>query len=79
MSCGEKCQGVVEITSALTALKTEEWQTLNIDLQCFEKSGVDITKVKSPFILSSTEPLAIDFSEVVIKHNSVNSATLNCQ
>lgn len=79
MSCGDECQGVVDITPAMTELTADEWQTLSIDLQCFEKNGLDISKVKSPFVLSSAGALTIDFTDVVIKPNSVDFATLNCQ
>nr|WP_211215602.1 exo 1,3/1,4-beta-D-glucan glucohydrolase [Colwellia piezophila] len=78
MGCGEQCQGKVSISKALSALKINQWQTLVIDLQCFEKSGADLSKIISPFILSTAAKLEIDFTDVYIKPNSIDKINVSC-
>jgi len=78
MDCGEQCLGKVNITKALSLLEVKQWQTLNIDLRCFEKKGADLTKVNSPFVLSSAGKLTIDFTDVFIRTNSIDSVNVSC-
>jgi len=79
MGCGDQCQGLVDITKYLSILKENEWATLNIDLQCFEKNGADLGKVISPFILNATVAIDVDFTDVFIKPNSQEQATISCR
>ncbi|PKI13879.1 glycoside hydrolase family 3 protein [Colwellia sp. 12G3] len=78
MGCGEQCLGKVNIAQALSSLKVNQWQTLTIDLQCFEKAGADLSKIMSPFALSTEAQLNIDFMDVFIKPNSADSANVSC-
>jgi len=79
MACGEKCQGKVDISKELSLIEVNQWQTLNIDLQCFEKAGADISKIVSPFVLSTAAPLNIDFTDVFIRPNSAEQASISCK
>ena len=82
MGCGEKCQGRVDTAKALTSLKVNQWQTLSIDLQCFEESGVDMSHITQPFIISASSALTIDFTDVFIKpsHNkTADTVEVSCQ
>jgi len=79
MHCGVECQGKVSITKELSLLKVKEWHTLSIDLKCFEKAGADFSKITSPFSLSTTTRLSIDFTDVFIKPNPVDKASVSCQ
>jgi len=78
MACGEKCQGRVDISKKLASMKVNEWQTLNIDLQCFEKAGADMSQITSPFVLSTSAQLNIDFTDVSIRPNSIEQASISC-
>mgnify|MGYP000503452781 CR=1 FL=1 len=78
MECGEQCQGKVNIAKELSSLKLNQWQTLNIDLQCFEKDGADMSQIISPFALSTSAKLNIDFTDVFIKPNSADTANISC-
>lgn len=78
MGCGDDCQGKVNITQALLALKVKEWSTLNIGLQCFEKNGSNLTKVTQPFALSTASKLTIDFMNVVIKKKGIEAVNIFC-
>ena len=79
MKCGEQCQGKVDITKELSLLETNQWQTLNIDLQCFEKNGAELSEITSPFALSTASQLNIDFTDVFIRPNNLEQATISCQ
>ena len=79
MVCGEQCQGKVNIAKELSLLKVNQWQTLNVDLTCFEKNGADLSKIISPFSLSTAAKLNIDFTDVFIKPNSLDKAIISCQ
>jgi len=79
MACGGECLGKLELSKALSSMKVNEWRTLNIDLQCFEQKGADISKIISPFVLSSSAPLSIDFTDVFIKPNNAEQANISCQ
>jgi len=79
MTCGKQCQGKVNISKELSLLKVDQWHTLSIDIQCFEKSGTDMSNIISPFVLSSTTALSIDFTDVFIKPNSIDAANVSCQ
>jgi beta-glucosidase len=79
MTCSEQCQGKVNISKELSLLKVDQWHTLNISLQCFEKSGADMSHIISPFVLSSTTPISIDFTDVFIKPNSIDAVNVSCK
>jgi beta-glucosidase len=78
MSCGDECLGKVNIAKTLSSLNVNQWQTITIDLQCFEKAGADLSKIIGPFALSTEAPLNIDFMDVFIKPNSADSANISC-
>ena len=78
MACGEQCLGQVDIAKALSSLEVNQWHTLKIDLQCFEEKGADMSKITSPFVLSTATPLTIDFTDIFIKTKSVDSVSVSC-
>jgi len=79
MTCGESCQGKVNITKQLSLFEVNQWQTLSIDLQCFENAGANVSKITSPFSLTTSTPLTIDFTNVYIRPNKVDKALITCQ
>jgi beta-glucosidase len=79
MLCGDDCQGKVNISKELSLLTVNQWHSLNIDLQCFVKGSADMKDIISPFALSSSAALSIDFSDVFIKTNSVDSVNVSCK
>lgn len=79
MACGESCQGKVNITKQLSLFEVNQWQTLSIALQCFENAGADISKITSPFSLTTSAQLTIDFTDVYIRPNKVDKAVITCQ
>ncbi|NQY48904.1 MAG: exo 1,3/1,4-beta-D-glucan glucohydrolase [Colwellia sp.] len=79
MLCGEQCQGKVNITKQLSLLEVNQWHTLNIDLNCFVKSGADLSSILSPFSLQTAAPLNIDFTDIYIRPDNLEQATISCQ
>jgi beta-glucosidase len=79
MTCGDECQGQINISKELSLLEVNQWHTLNVDLQCFEKKGAVLSNIISPFLLSSSTELSIDFSDVFIKVNSLDSVNISCE
>lgn len=67
MGCENTCGNSIDISDDMKKLALNEWQEVNISLACFEKSGVSLNEVSSPFQLSSDGPLTISFSEVSIR------------
>jgi len=78
MECGDQCQGKVNIAKELAILEVNQWKTLNIDLQCFEKNGAELSRIMSPFSLSTAAQLNIDFTNVFIRPNSADTANISC-
>ena len=79
MTCGDECQGKVNISKELSLLEVNQWYTLNIDLQCFDKNSADMSNIISPFVLSSATVLSIDFTDVFIKPNSIDAVNVSCR
>jgi hypothetical protein len=65
MSCGDKCkQGKVDVSSTLKKLKKGEWIAFPIALNCFSTAGVDLSKITSPFEISTEGKLSIEITNV---------------
>ncbi|MCJ8296267.1 MAG: exo 1,3/1,4-beta-D-glucan glucohydrolase [Colwellia sp.] len=79
MLCGEQCQGKVNISKTLSALKVNQWHTLIVDLHCFENNGADLSNILSPFSLQTEVPLSIDFTDIYIRPDNLEQATISCQ
>lgn len=47
-----------------TAIKVGEWQTAVVPLGCFRREGLDMTKLKAPFLLKGDKGLTISLSDV---------------
>lgn len=64
MRCGEKCEAKVDISKNLKKLKKEEWVSLPIALNCFSMMGADLSKIATPFEISTDGKLSIEISSV---------------
>ncbi|MBU2871135.1 exo 1,3/1,4-beta-D-glucan glucohydrolase [Colwellia sp. E2M01] len=83
MNCDGDCQkdntGQIDISHTLSTMAANQWQTVNIDLQCFEKEGVDLTNITSPFSLATESVLAIDFMDIFIKKKTPDAINISCE
>ena len=56
----------VSFGPTIASLKSGQWATLGVPLKCFAKSGMDMTKIITPFRLSAYGPLNISLSRVAL-------------
>jgi beta-glucosidase len=63
--------GSVPITDALRSAPKGEWRTLTVPLSCFAKAGVDMAKVSTPLVLSTSGKLTIAVSDIRIASAAV--------
>ncbi len=68
MECGVDCSGTIDLSNDLQKLAKHEWQELNISLACFEKHGVQLDRVTSPFVLRSNNAMQLSISEISFRN-----------
>ena len=78
MGCGPSCQGKVDITPNLQAMKKGQWNNILIELRCFSHSGADFSKIYEPFILSTSGKLTLSFSNIQFISDKHTSANVQC-
>ncbi len=64
MECGEDCSAEIDLTATMANLPTDEWHLLMVPLGCFADAGADMSRIDTPFSLSTQGELAIRFSDV---------------
>ena len=64
MECGEDCAGEIDLTAALTEGSVGEWQTLLVPLWRLADAGADMSRIDTPFSISTDGRLALEFSDV---------------
>ena len=80
MACGARCVGVVDVTSLLASTTDDPandggWRVRKIKLSCFRNAGADMTRITSPFTLSTHGRLSLEFSELRLIANNEGDAT----
>jgi beta-glucosidase len=76
MTCGANCGGKLPFGDTLAGIKAGTWTTVGISLKCFQKAGVDVTKVNESFVVQSEGKLDLSFSQV--KLGTVADKTYSC-
>lgn len=61
---GGKNTGTIDATSLFTG--KSGWQTVNVLLKCYQKNGVDVTKVIAPVVLQASGPFTLSIAEARI-------------
>ena len=77
MACGPDCGGALDVTDLLalkSAAAEADWRTSKIKLSCFRDAGVDMSKVSSPFLLSTKGALAVTISDLRLVPNEGDAA-----
>ena len=64
MGCGADCAAEVDLTETLAGLVVGDWQPLLVPLRCFADEGADMTRIDTPFSISTDGALALRFSDV---------------
>ncbi len=67
MDCTYPCSGAVDVTGLLSGLPVGEWQTLRVGLGCFEEAGADMTRIDTPFLLTTAGELGLRISRIEIE------------
>jgi beta-glucosidase len=76
MSCGAGCTGSIPFAETLGALPAAKFQTVGIMLKCFQKAGVDVSKVNEALEIHSAGKLDLAFSQV--KLGTVADKVVSC-
>nr|WP_016957705.1 exo 1,3/1,4-beta-D-glucan glucohydrolase [Catenovulum agarivorans] len=79
VSCGEGCQGQVDITSLLQQQTVKQWADISVDLSCFAKQGADFSNTVAPFEISSSKANQLAFARVRLVPQSAAQAGIKCQ
>jgi len=78
MGCGSQCAGGFPLRAMLSeAAKTAKWTRIAIPLRCFEKAGVDMTRVETPFSIATSGALDLVLSSARIV--SPSGPTMQCK
>ncbi len=64
MTCGANCGGTLPFGETLSAIGAGKWSTVGIPLKCFQKAGVDVSKVNESFTVQSAGKLDLSLSQV---------------
>lgn len=72
------CGTSINISNKLQSVPLNEWQTMAVNMVCFQQLGVNMAKVTSPFSLSSDAKLSIEFADIIIKPMDISNAKLAC-
>ncbi len=66
MDCGYPCTGGLVVTRAIQELPRGEWGTLQVPLRCFERGGANMSRIDTPFLITTDGPFAIRFSRIAV-------------
>lgn len=78
MGCGAQCAGGFPLRAMLAeAAKTAKWTRIAIPLRCFEKAGVDMTRVETPLSIVTSGSLDLVLSSARIV--SPSGPALQCK
>lgn len=64
VGCGELCGGDVDITAMLNAMPVNQWWTIHIPLRCFAATGADMSRVTTPFRVSTEGAMTLRFADI---------------
>jgi len=79
MDCGWPCSGGFDFTSRLRKIPEGQAVRMGVRLSCFENVGVNLSRVNSPFVLSSSDVFAITLSDALITSDISDKSTINCE
>ncbi|MDF3020576.1 MAG: 1,4-beta-D-glucan glucohydrolase [Steroidobacteraceae bacterium] len=76
MSCGANCGGTLPFADTLNSVPAGKFTTVGIMLKCFQKAGVDVSKVDGAIAVQSAGKL--DFALSSVKLGTVADKTHTC-
>jgi beta-glucosidase len=78
MDCGWPCSGSLNITRTLRAIPEGQPVRLGVRLSCFEKVGVNLKKVNSPFVLVSSKEFVLTIADVRVTTDISEKSLIVC-
>ena len=78
MDCGWPCRGELNITRILRSIPVGQPIRVGVPLACFEKVGVNLTRVNSPFVLVSSKPFALTIADVRLIAEISEKSLIGC-
>ena len=78
MDCGWPCSGAIDMTEFFKSVPEGQLSRIGISLQCFDKLGVDLSKVTSPMVLVSEEPFVLTIRDVRIVPDASHESMISC-
>jgi beta-glucosidase len=78
MDCGWPCRGELNITRILRSIPEGQPVRIGVPLACFEKVGVNLTRVNSPFVLVSSKPFALTIADVRLTAKISQNSLIGC-
>jgi len=78
MDCGWPCSGELNLTRIFRAIPEGQPVRLGIKLSCFEKVGVNLRKVNSPFVLVSSKKFALTIADVRVTKDISEKSLIGC-
>ncbi len=78
MDCVYPCGGAIDVTAILSSAPLHQWQTLQIGLRCFEEAGADMTRINTPFLLTTNGALRLQFSRIEVTSPIVAAGANRC-
>ncbi|MFA3791306.1 exo 1,3/1,4-beta-D-glucan glucohydrolase [Aliiglaciecola sp. SL4] len=72
------CSAKLDITTFINALPINQWQSLNLDLQCFADMGIKFQSLVSPFSLESAGSMEVSLSQIGFIPKTADNATVSC-
>ncbi|TWB59658.1 exo-1,4-beta-glucosidase [Nitrospirillum viridazoti] len=70
---GPAMPGALDLTSVLKAAPVGQWQTLKVKLSCFKQAGADLSRVTTPFALSTSGTLRLSLATVRLSADPAGS------
>lgn len=79
MDCGYPCSGGVDLTRLFGVLPEDKWVTASIELSCFAKNGVDLSRVNAPLLISTDKPFGLTILDVRLTADVAKNTIVGCQ
>lgn len=74
MTCGESCEGSLDVTAGIRWAEGKGWQTASLPLRCFAEAGADLAAIDAPVTISGSEGLDLWIDDVSISDEAAENA-----
>ncbi len=64
VSCGPQCGGAIDASKLFAPSPKDEWRIERIKLSCFRSAGADLSRIASPFTLTTSGRFSITLTEL---------------